>query len=416
MAAPSSLIYRRLVCCAVAMLSLLAGSVRGQEGSEPTRPEASAYGSLSSCDYCEPTVCTSYFAPPAVDFSGDTRIYRSVFLGRLWFEAEYLAWASSKTEVPTLINEVTNSLETPAFISGAIHDEIRSGGRLTWGYWFTPEHQTAIQVNFFEIDGHNLRYAGPATGTTVKRAVTSGSAWQVEPQPFAKYPELEFQSLTARSDMDLLGTELLWRQVWRGTGTSRCDWLAGYRYVRLYDGLSLSESWATPDDSTDNALDIDALRVDDLNSKNEFHGGELGLIGRWWGCRWAVQTLGKIAIGGTRTTTRLAATETIAVGNSLTVNTLTDPTTDAGRTLVYPSSTNQYAQSQFAAVAELGLRVEYAMTKQCRASLGYSLMYWSRVARVLDAISPMAGISSEFAFHNDDFWAHGLTAGLQYDF
>ena len=62
----------------------------------------------------------------------------------------------------------------------------------------------------------------------------------------------------------------------------------------------------------------------------------------------------------------------------------------------------------------------------CLASLGYSFIYWSRLARPGDQIDtdlnlsqlppgPLAGAARpEFDMHFTDFWAHGLHVGLQY--
>ncbi len=76
----------------------------------------------------------------------------------------------------------------------------------------------------------------------------------------------------------------------------------------------------------------------------------------------------------------------------------------------------------------MGTRIEYALNKQCRVMFGYTVIYWSSVARVTDSIDLLvdpsqippaanpSAASPRFAFHDTDFWAQGLNAGLHIDF
>ena len=176
-------------------------------------------------------------------------------------------------------------------------------------------------------------------------------------------------------------------------------------------------------------------RFDHFESENEFHGGELGLIGRWWGCRWALQASGKVALGGTRTATSIE-------GGTVHTVTYDDPeikpnpniTSYPGGVLALPSNRGQYSRSEFAAVSELGIRLEYALNRQCRVTLGYTVIYWPSVARVTDSIDPVVDTSQimvnppeipqgsaaatrpSFAFHDTEFWTQGLNAGSAHRF
>jgi hypothetical protein len=244
-----------------------------------------------------------------------------------------------------------------------------------------------------------------------------------------QFSDVDFTSVSARCDTDLLGTELVWRQVLVRHPLGRWDWLAGYRYCRLYDGLSVQENWARktePVDEDDPTIQTVRTRLDSFHSENEFHGGELGLVGRWWGCRWAVQTLGKVALGGTRITTDikgLVETTTSTNGSSD-----TEPEIASGGVLALPSNIGSYGRSHLAVMAELGVSLEYALTRQLRAALGYSLIYWSRVARVPGSVDLVVDTSQiypdsnamatqpGFDFDSDCFWVQGLSASLHYDF
>lgn len=398
-----------------------------------------------ACETCVGQSCStcggacSFFDPPSNACGVDPRIYRSLILGRLWVEVEYLAWASSPTHLPPLVttSDPTASLAEAGvlgmdntsilFGNADYHGDLRSGGRLTGGFWFTPEHRFGVEGSFFEVDSGDVEFLAlgndvPILGRPFINALTG-----LPDAVLASYPGLLLNGrIEIKSDVDLLGAEALLRRVIGSGDNFRLDGVGGYRYQRLYDRLSVAESFDFPRVSgASETISLD--RFDDFTSENEFHGGEVGLIGRWWGCRWALQALGKVALGGTRTTT------TIDGGTELTV-TDDDPYIDpvrtpyAGGVLVQPSNLGRYAQSELAVASELGVRLEYALNKQCRAVLGYTFIYWSSVARVADSIDSVVDPSQippatnaaasrpGFAFRDTDFWTQGLNAGVQIDF
>jgi hypothetical protein len=147
------------------------------------------------------------------------------------------------------------------------------------------------------------------------------------------------------------------------------------------------------------------LRTDLFESRNDFHGGEVGLVYRWWNCCWALQATGKLAFGGTHTNTEIEGDTVVDDGVAVTV-------TPAG-VLAQPANIGQYSRNKFAMTAEVGVRGEYAVTPQFRVMMGYNLLWWADAARVPDSIELD---SQAFLFQTRDFWAHGLTAGGYYDF
>jgi hypothetical protein len=312
-----------------------------------------------------------------------------------------------------------------------VHGDLRSGGRLTAGYWFTPEHCAGLEANFFEVDGLNIEFDAFDDGVTeLARPLINAATGVPDTVPITGvYPGYTFQSVSVRSDVDLLGSELSWRQIIRRDAGHRLDWVAGYRYVRLYDGLSVDEAYTRTEELDDGATRrYLRIRSDWFRSENEFHGGQFGLIGRWWGCRWALQTLGKVAVGGTRT-------GAIVDGSVTTLDSSNPDTPDVrrGGVLALPSNIGTYGTTDLAAVLELGIRLEYALRRQWRATLGYTYLLWSSVSRIPDSIDPgvdtsqiwsgaAAGppstraTSPAFAFESHSFWTHGLSVGLHYDF
>lgn len=407
-------------------------------------PSADPVYPASCCESCVGQSCAtcggacSFFDPPSNACGVDPRIYRSLILGRLWVEAEYLAWACSSTHLPPLVT--TSDPGTSVADAGVLgkdntailfgnadyHGDFRSGGRLTGGYWFTPEHRLGIEGSYFQVDGGDAEFLAMGDGTNILARPIVDAATGLPAAILVSYPGLQVGDIAVKSDMDLLGAEALLRYAFRQGEGNRLDVVAGYRYQRLADRLIVADGYdlARAPGATETTS---FFRYDGLASENEFHGGELGVLGRWWGCRWALQALGKVALGGTRTNATVAGqTEQLVTYDDVTIDPVS--TLYQGGILALPSNQGSYGQTELAAVGELGLRVEYALNKQCRLMLGYSVIYWSSVARIADsidvqidraqippAVKPSA-VSPGFAFHNTDFWAQGLNAGVHIDF
>jgi hypothetical protein len=305
---------------------------------------------------------------------------------------------------------------------------------LTGGYWFTPEHQFGVEGSFFQVDGGEAEFAdiGGATPDWGRPVVNAGDG-QLYAVPVS-FPGVQQVSIAVKSEMDLLGAEALLRRAIRSGGNYRLDSVGGYRYQRLFDRLAIDESFDFGKKPAGTTTWME--RFDHFESENEFHGGEVGLIGRWWGCRWALQALGKVALGGTQTTTTVdgGTVHTVAYDDPK-IKPNPKITSYPGGVLALPSNRGHYSQSDFAAVGELGIRMEYALNKQCRLTLGYTVIYWPSVARVTDSIDWVVDTSQivddpskippdanaaanrpSFAFRDTEFWTQGLNAGVHIDF
>ncbi len=111
----------------------------------------------------------------------------------------------------------------------------------------------------------------------------------------------------------------------------------------------------------------------------------------------------------------------------------TEPTqasvTSPGGFLAQASNSNQYQRNQFTMLPELGINVGFDLTPRLRVVGGYSLIYWSAIARTGDQIdlnlspsqfplSPNTTASPfpEFRFAMTDYWAQGVSLGVDFRF
>lgn len=348
------------------------------------------------------------FDSPYNTYFGDNRVYRSVVLGRLWTEFEYLAWQSKGVSLPPLVTTgppggmgvIGDPGTTILFGNQQVQDNLRSGGRLNLGYWFTPEHERGVELHLMWIDGQNLdQFADGALFPILAIPFLDAANADTPAATLISDPgTLDNGSVLVRSQSEFFGLEVLGRRMIRCGDESRLDFVAGYRFARLFDSLRVDAAFT-------DANVMDNLISDAFVSKNDFHGGEIGLVHRWWNCCWATQVFGKAAFGETHTVTTIDGSTLIGAG----------PATPGG-VFARPSNIGDFTQEQFSVLAELGARVEYAVTPQLRLTLGYNYLYWSRVARVPDSLDGTGGAAPTFDFVNTDFWSQGLSASAYYDF
>ena len=139
-------------------------------------------------------------------------------------------------------------------------------------------------------------------------------------------------------------------------------------------------------------------------------------------CYWSLEVLANLSLGSTRSHMTIDG-ETV----------VTPPLGPAqvypqGAMLALPTNMGTLEQTAFTVIPELGVNVGLDLTCRMRATFGYSLLYWSRVARPGDMIDtdvnptqfPTGSLEGfpaprrRCAF--SDYWAQGLSIGLDYRF
>ena len=87
-----------------------------------------------------------------------------------------------------------------------------------------------------------------------------------------------------------------------------------------------------------------------------------------------------------------------------------------------------HESQQFSMMPEIGCTLGYDLTSRLKATVGYSLLYWSNVARPGDQIdlnldpgqfpppTTTTGVKPQFDLHTSDFWAQGVNLGLDFRF
>jgi len=193
--------------------------------------------------------------------------------------------------------------------------------------------------------------------------------------------------------------------------------ILGYRYLKLSDDFLIS--------SNTNSLIppfVGAVSFSDqFNTRNHFHGVDLGLTGVVPYGAWRFDWMTKVALGVTSTDLNIdGATAFTPAGGATTVLT--------GGLLAQTTNIGQHSDSRFSTVSEINARLGYQFSRQWRAYAGYNLLYWTGVVRPGGAIDtvvnpnlipPAVGGGTArpaVQFNSTDYWAHGVNFGMAANF
>lgn len=227
-------------------------------------------------------------------------------------------------------------------------------------------------------------------------------------------------------------------QFWGAEANLRChvgndrlrgELFAGARYLRLEEGLSISDTLVPIREDTftfqggfnfvnpPNSL----ADNDQFNTKNMFYGGQIGGVLIWEDSWYFVRLSGKVGFGLTEQRAQIAGTSTLI--------TPTGQNTVEGGILATSTNIGSYSRSVFGIVPEWGITGGFYVTDWMRVSAGYSLLLWNRVVRPGDAIdrgvnpafvptaTDFGGVQTParpaFNFNDSSFWVQAVNLGVE---
>lgn len=200
----------------------------------------------------------------------------------------------------------------------------------------------------------------------------------------------------------------------------RTDWLVGFRYADLRDGIYVRD-FTQRNDATRASL----TGEDNFSATNQFYGGQVG-FNSWYelGCGFTMDVTGKFAVGGLR---RQAVIDgfTTERRNGVVVRTV------PGDVLTQPTNIGSYSETHISIMPELMVKLGYQILPGVNVSVGYDIIAITGVTRagsVIDygvnpAVNPYLTASAqsdarrpEFNFGGTDFWAQGMTLGVTFTY
>lgn len=374
--------------------------------------------------------------------------------GRFWVRAEALIWWTKGMYLPPLVT--TSPSGTPRAEAGVLPaaeilfptDDVlqneRFGGRVRAGMWLDPCQRKGLEIDYFGLSRESATYSAPSGefGNPIFARpffnVNPRDAADVLDPPAREDAELvsfpndlrgtvtvgvhsELHSVAPHFRFNLCCKNWCWQDPCNPCnsypGSSRLDFLVGYRYIGLKEGAWISEDLTSLDLDDPGDFDIN----DRFDTYNDFHGFDLGVVWERHHTRWFIEAMGKIALGSNRQVVDIFGTTVFTAPGGA-------PVTGTGGLLAQRTNIGRHTRNDFTAIPELGFTLGYHVTPRLSLTAGYTLLYWGRVVRPGEHIDldvnpdllppervPFEGaLRPRFVFNDTDFWAQGFNLGLDY--
>lgn len=224
--------------------------------------------------------------------------------------------------------------------------------------------------------------------------------------------------ITVNNTTRLWGADVLGLARLYSSDRVRLAAVGGFKYLNLEEELTLNHLFLDP-------VAAGSLTIrDSFFTRNQFYGLAFGLQGGFRYDFVSVDVCGKVAVGPTYQQLRVAGQTTIVGGPLGSV--LSD--TPAGL-FALPSNSGQFSRNSFTVLPELAVRLNCDVTRYLRLTLGYDLLYSNNVIRAAEQVNrninptqnvvlqtPVGPTAPLPAFYRTDFWAQGISAGVQFQY
>lgn len=352
---------------------------------------------------------------------------------RVWAEAEYLLWWTKGVKAPPLVT--TSPGSTPIGTAGVLgqpdtqvlfggrqlHSGMRPGGRFGVGGWLDAGHHVALEANYLFLDEDADSFF--ATGSDVvvlgRPFFDTSPGTNAQDAQLTAYPGASAGTLGVGSTTRFQTLELLMRRLAWQTDTLTVDGLIGYRCAELQDAIRVDSGSTVLSGAT---IGSTVVQFDKFATRDTFHGGVLGMALNWRpSAAWSTEFVSKVGLGGTRARTHVTGqTVKTTGGGSVSVS--------QGGLLTQGTNLGVHNQDDFSVLTEAGLTLRRHFGSGFSTSFGYTLLYWTDVARAGEKIDlnvnatqiPPSSLSGPaqpvFPLNEPGFWAQGMKFGLEYNY
>lgn len=313
--------------------------------------------------------------------------------------AEYLQWWNQGRSLPPLISRGVVPPAQVLFGGGAVGEDLNSGIRLTVGRWLDDCENNALVVRGYGSAGARNFYNGVGAAGGPILATPFFDTFTAAPGALGVNVGGDAGTITSIASNDIYGGDAFFRTPLDQGCDYRVDLLGGYQFTRIDDDLVHSTTSNNPF-TTNDYFDV----------SNYYNAAELGLLGEIYRGFMTLQFLGKCGVGNMRQTVGIT-------GNSSLVG-LPTP----GGLFARTTNIGYYSRDVFAVSPEVGVKLIAAVRENISLSVGYTFLYWNRVALAGDQIN--TNINSQalfngggadttpFTFRDTDFWVQTIDIGL----
>jgi hypothetical protein len=300
-----------------------------------------------------------------------------------------------------------------------LDDEQRSGGRFRSGFWLNERQTIGIEGSVFFLGPDTIDFVAASLGSpNLSRPFVNAVTGRQDAELVA-FPAVLNGTVGVSSSSTFWGADVYGRGNLCCGCNYRLDALLGYRFLRLRDRLSIFEDLqASATDDILVPLGTQLAIRDEFDTENQFHGAQLGVIAEYRQGMLFVEGSAKLALGASRQQVDInGSTRTSLPGLA--------PVNHTGGLLALPTNIGHYGQTEFAVVPEVGVNIGMQLGR-LRGFVGYTLLYWSDVARAGNQIDLTVNPTQlppgvlvgparpAFAFTTSDYWAQGINFGVEW--
>lgn len=391
----------------------------------------------------------------------------------LWLRADYVLWSATKQTLPALVTSAPTAAQLPLGQGGSViygnnsvPEDILNGGRATIGFWFPRHPNWGMEASFFRVGDRNSTFAASSDGTTalgrpiidttpVALAAIAPGRFIVIPNPAVNTPGTEIVAqagtpgmITVNSNTNFWGLEAnLRRKICCHPGYW-LDGIIGFRHFELQDTIDITENIGAFRDINANGTSFGSATVyDSFGTRNTFNGAQVGLETEWrFRPRLTLGSSFKVAVGSVHQVVNINGATTLT-NASFSNGTVIANQTQPGGLLAQSTNIGQQSTDRFAFMPEFGIKLGIDLTPHWRFYAGYNIMYLSNVVRAGDQIDlnvnrtqlPFRGTTTvanvagvpvvqtngrpgtlvgsptpAVLFRTTDFWAQGVSFGMEY--
>lgn len=356
-------------------------------------------------------------------------------LGNWWDSDEFLLWWPKAQPVPPLVTGSRGAapvLGRPATTllvgNRAISNQDIAGYRLAYGYSLNKEDTVGFEGRYFFLGTRTLSETvtdlGGGRFQSIGLPFQNALTGQNDVLQVAR-PGQSSALVTVSTTDRVQGAEAnLVANLYAADGV-KLHAITGYRFFQANEGLRVEQRWLQNPTAESGYFKTFGMIADQFDGRNEFHGGQLGLMADLNRGMFFVEITGKAALGTNFEVVRIdGATHLITAASPV-------PLLQSFHGGVYaqPSNIGQYTRSVFAVVPEGTFKVGLKLGDRGRFFVGYNFLYLSDMVRPGDQIDrtlnpsqipllsrggPVVGPDRPAPIVNHtDFWVQGLVIGLE---
>jgi hypothetical protein len=346
----------------------------------------------------------------------------------LWGSFEYLLWWEREADYPALATTSPNGtarenagvlgLNSTSVLFGGdspVDSGSLSGGRLTLGFWLDTCQINSIAGRGFGIEEHGVTFSAASDDNSILGRPFFNAFTGEQDALLLAFPGELRGDIEISQDTQAQGAQAFVRHLCRTGSNYRIDTIYGYRYLGVDDSLRIDNTLEFTDPAGGN-FGTRLNQFDLFEIENEFHGGELGLMGHSVDGRWTLDFLATVALGSMQQRANVR-------GRTITTPQGGGPTTLNGGLLTQGTNIGTFEDDPFAVVPEVTVTLGYCISPRLDFSVGYTFLYASNVMRAGDVMDTAVNLTQQtsildgparpaFQFQDSGYWLQGINFGL----